>query len=71
MTIEDFIEHIKELNVLEIIPINEHIWVENLNLDWDHKDPADRTIVATAKIKDLPLMTNDRIIKSFYNDIIW
>jgi PIN domain nuclease of toxin-antitoxin system len=41
------------------------IWLENLRLDWSHRDPADRTIVATARIKSLALISKDEQIHKF------
>jgi PIN domain nuclease of toxin-antitoxin system len=38
---------------------------------WDHPDPADRTIVATARLRGLPLLTPDRLITSFYPQTLW
>jgi len=32
---------------------------------------ADRTIVATAILLSIPLVTSDRIIKQFYAETVW
>ena len=48
MSLEQYIYKIRQLSGLEILPVDEMIWMENIHLDWDHRDPADRTIVATA-----------------------
>ena len=40
-------------------------------MDWAHSDPADRTIVATAKLRDIPILTKDDIIRNFYPDQGW
>ncbi len=50
---------------------DEMIWMENLVLTWEHRDPADRTIVATAKLRDLLLVTKDEAIADFYTQTIW
>jgi antitoxin (DNA-binding transcriptional repressor) of toxin-antitoxin stability system len=39
--------------------------------EWDHKDPADRTIVATSMIHKCPLLTSDQKILSFYSQAVW
>lgn len=70
-TIEDYVQRLHHLGAIEIIPVDEHIWMANLALDWTHRDPADRTIVATAKRKNLPIMTSDRIIADYYSAVIW
>ncbi len=44
---------------LIVVPVTERIWRENLELEWDHPDPADRSIVATARLHDDILVTAD------------
>jgi len=39
-------------------------------LDWAHRDPADRVIVATAQARSLPLVTKDERLLSFYPNTI-
>jgi PIN domain nuclease of toxin-antitoxin system len=70
-TIDDYLSRLKSLNTIEIIPVDEKIWLESLRLDWEHRDPADRAIVATANLKQLPILTSDTIIRAFYKKIIW
>ena len=45
---DDFCESVKSTGILEIVPVSLAVWQENLRLSWPHRDPADRTIVATA-----------------------
>lgn len=47
------------------------IWLQNLLLPWEHRDPADRTIVATAMLQGLPLLPKNRIIAGYYPDTLW
>ena len=70
-TLTGYVNRLKLLGSIEIIPVTEDIWIENINLNWEHKDPADRTIVATAKMKNLPILTKDKIIRDFYTNTIW
>jgi PIN domain nuclease of toxin-antitoxin system len=70
-TLEDYVARLKRLASLEIIAVDEDIWVKNLSLQWDHRDPADRTIVATALLRDLPIVTKDGTIGRFYPNVIW
>jgi len=70
-TLEGFVQKLYAMGTLEIIPIDEIIWMRNLGLDWKHRDPVDRTIVATAQLKKLPIMTKDRIIRTYYKRTIW
>ena len=51
--------------------VPEEIWMKNLSLEWDHLDPADRTIVATAELNEASIVTTDKIIIDFYPRTIW
>ena len=71
MSIQDYVKNMQMAAEVTIIPVDENIWIENLNLNWEHRDPADRTIVAMATVRDLPIITKDKIIKNFYQNVIW
>jgi PIN domain nuclease of toxin-antitoxin system len=71
VSIDDYVKGLKKIGKIEIIPVDVTIWLENIALDWDHQDPADRTIVAMAKLYDCPLVTSDREIRTFYYQAIW
>lgn len=64
MSIRDYVEKLKSLGCLEIIPVDEIVWVRSFELDWEHRDPADRAIVATALIRRMPLLTKDDSIRT-------
>ncbi len=51
--------------------VDEDIWVSSISLDWSHRDPADRVIVATATQRDIPIVSKDTIIRDFYLNVIW
>jgi PIN domain nuclease of toxin-antitoxin system len=40
-------------------------WLRSVELAWDHRDPADRVIVATALLQNVPLVTADTEIHRF------
>ncbi|MCB0243174.1 MAG: type II toxin-antitoxin system VapC family toxin [Anaerolineae bacterium] len=71
LSIEAYVTHLKEVDRMHIKPVSEATWLKNLALDWEHKDPADRTIVATARLLGCPLITSDLEIRSFYSEAIW
>lgn len=57
---------------LELLPLLPRISVEAVRLSWDHRDPADRFIVATARAHDAPLLTVDeRIHESGLVRCVW
>lgn len=69
-TLETYTKRVRQLGI-EIIAVDENIWIENLSLDWEHRDPADRTIVATAKLRKLSIVTSDKHIRKFFKFTIW
>jgi len=66
-----YVEKVKSVEKLEIIAVTEDQWIRNLELEWNHRDPADRTIVALASRFDCPLVTSDKLIRRFYQRAIW
>jgi len=71
LTIPDYVERLQKLEVLEILDVGVPTWLDNVDLPWDHRDPADRTIVALATGLGCPLVTSDRVIADFYPETIW
>ena len=71
ISLEEYVNRLRQLGTLKIIPVDETIWVKNLSLDWTHRDPADRTIVATAQLKNFPIKTKNDFIRGYYPHIIW
>lgn len=39
--------------------------------EYDHRDPFDRMIMAQAKLRELPIVTNDAAFNDFAENIIW
>ena len=71
LTMVDYIGRLNRLAELEILPVDVQTWLDNVELDWDHRDPADRTIVALATRLECPLISSDNIITSYYPKTIW
>lgn len=71
LDIKNYTDKLKELEYVTIVPVDENIWIESVKLNWSHRDPADRVIVATAKRLSLPLITKDKQILSFYKKAVW
>jgi len=71
LDMEDYVGRLHLLKGLEIVAVDVEHWLENLRLPWDHPDPADRTIVATAQLLDASLVSKDEVIRSYYNNTIW
>lgn len=45
---------------LDEAPLSYEVAVMAAQMDWDHRDPADRFLAATAAVYDLTLVTADR-----------
>ena len=71
LAIEEFTDKLEQIDRLDILPVDARTWIKNLELNWDHRDPADRTIVATASLHACPLVTSDSAIRAFYSQTVW
>jgi PIN domain nuclease of toxin-antitoxin system len=71
LPLEQLVGMLREVAGFQIIPVDGDMWLDSVLLDWDHRDPADRVIVALARRFDCPLVTSDRVIGSFYAKAIW
>lgn len=50
---------------LRLAPLSPEIAVDSVQMAWDHRDPADRMIVATARHWSATLATVDRAIHEY------
>ena len=71
LTITDYVDRLMRLEALEILAVDVKTWLDNLDLPWEHRDPADRTIVALATRHNCPLITSDGVIADYYSETIW
>jgi PIN domain nuclease of toxin-antitoxin system len=69
--IDEYIATLKKSDVIRFVPIDEEIWLDSVRLSWDHRDPADRVIVAMAQANQAPIITADRKIADFYSSVLW
>ncbi len=49
---------------IELLPLDPTVAVASVRLAWNHRDPADRFIVASAMKWEAPLITADEAIES-------
>lgn len=71
MDLDTFVERTTLATDVQILPVDLQVWMGNVYLDWDNRDPADRTIVATAQLISLPIVTSDRRMHTFDHETIW
>ena len=69
--VETYIETLFLSDVVQILPIDVSLWVDSVNLDWDHRDPVDRVVVALANKYQAQLITKDTVIRDFYPPTVW
>ena len=71
VSFREFTDNLERIDRLDILPVDVGTWIRNIELDWTHRDPADRTIVATASLHACGLVTSDSVIRAFYPRTIW
>lgn len=71
ISVQEFLARLRRLNSVQITPVTDTIWLESVELAWEHQDPADRVIVATARLNRCPLVTSDGEIRKFYAQAVW
>lgn len=62
--IGEFVRRIGATGV-RLLAVDSVTWLRSVELAWDHRDPADRVIVATALLQNVPLVTADTEIHRF------
>lgn len=45
---------------IHVVDTDSAIWLAAARLEWNHRDPADRLIAATALSRGVPVLTKDR-----------
>ncbi|MCA9796562.1 MAG: type II toxin-antitoxin system VapC family toxin, partial [Candidatus Eremiobacteraeota bacterium] len=71
LSLREYCERLARVDLVKILPVDLETWLANLELPWEHKDPADRTIVATASLRGCWLVTSDRAMAAFYARTVW
>lgn len=69
--LREYMRGLEQIPQLQILPVDGATWLLSAELDWPHRDPADRVIVATAMSFGCPLITSDRAIGGFYAATVW
>ena len=62
---EELARRIADSSAVELLSVDWPTWIRAVELPWDHRDPADRVIVATALLQGLPILTKDAQLHAF------
>ena len=60
LSVHSYAEKLYSVDRLSFVPVDISTWLKNIELAWDHRDPVERTIVATASINNTPLLASDK-----------
>ncbi|MEH2305651.1 type II toxin-antitoxin system VapC family toxin [Nostoc sp.] len=71
VNLNEYIVTLKKSSTVQIVSIDENIWMESANLEWGHRDPVDRVVVALARSNQAAIITSDQEIAKFYPEVIW
>lgn len=65
-SVRRWIEDVRSTAGVEFVPLDPEVAFDASFLpDLDHRDPADRLLIATARALDVPLATRDRAILAY------
>ena len=53
------------------VPIDEDLWLKSVKLEWSHRDPVARIVVALAKMEQAAVIIADREIRNFFSNVVW
>jgi PIN domain nuclease of toxin-antitoxin system len=71
LPVEQFADRLTRVEGLHVAPVDAETWLRNVAMPWGHRDPADRTIVATAELLGAQLVTSDRAMAEYYPRVVW
>ena len=71
LSIRELTDRLAQVARVKLFPVDAATWTTNLELDWNQRDPADRTMVATAILHACPLVSPDATIRAFHPQTIW
>jgi len=70
LSLKELIHLYVKNETVSIIPLDLNIILQSFELNWKHRDPVDRMIVATAMKYDRHIVTSDTVIKKFYKKTV-
>lgn len=71
LSLPGYRESVLKLGFISILPVDEFIFMDAALMDFPNRDPADRMLVATARRKNLKIVSCDPVIKQAYKKTVW
>ena len=71
LSLREYAGRLAQVEGVQVLSVDEETWLKSLELEWDHADLVDRTIVATAALRGCPLVTADERMRDFYHEAVW
>lgn len=71
LELDEYVARLETVEGLEFLPLDVETAVRSARLEWDHRDPVDRWIVAHAQRLNVPLLTSDATIRAFTTLALW
>ncbi|MCX7633178.1 MAG: type II toxin-antitoxin system VapC family toxin [Turneriella sp.] len=62
---------LEKLGFLLFLPVDEFTFIDAVMLKIPHRDPVDRILIATARRKNLKIVSCDPIIRKHYRRTVW
>lgn len=62
VSVDELARRVARSKAVEVVPVDTDLWLASVALEWEHRDPADRVIAATALQRNVPLLTKDQIL---------
>lgn len=57
--VSEMVARLEQDRLVHLRAVDAATWLQTAQLEWDHRDPADRVIVATAMLAGVPILTKD------------
>ncbi len=70
LPVDEYCRRLRRLP-LDIEPIDTDLWLASVDLDWPHRDPVDRLVVALARRHGAGILTSDEVIRGFATEAVW
>lgn len=70
-SLDIYLKRLRQSDVVKILAVDEDVFVTSVNLEWSHRDPVDRIMIALAMYQNCPIITRDKEIRKFYPNTIW